>query len=81
VAAALSRQIRLKGTRPVDRWGQARAATTTQIIAVDPGAGRVGDRAAARYAPELNPVEGLWSSFKAVELANLTSPTLAEVID
>jgi transposase len=32
------------------------------------------------YAPELNPTEGLWSSLKAVELANLTSPTLAEVI-
>ena len=32
------------------------------------------------YAPELNPVEGLWSSLKAVKLANLTSPTLAEVI-
>jgi transposase len=32
------------------------------------------------YAPELNPVEGLWSSLKAVELANLTSLTLAEVI-
>jgi transposase len=32
------------------------------------------------YAPELNPVDGLWSSLKAVELANLTSPTLAEVI-
>jgi DDE superfamily endonuclease len=32
------------------------------------------------YAPELNPVEGLWSSLKAVELANLISPTLAEVI-
>jgi transposase len=32
------------------------------------------------YAPELNPVEGLWASLKAVELANLTSPTLAEVI-
>jgi hypothetical protein len=32
------------------------------------------------YAPELNPVEGLWSSLKAVELANLTSPTLGEVI-
>ena len=31
-------------------------------------------------APELNPTEGLWSSLKAVELANLTSPTLAEVI-
>ena len=33
------------------------------------------------YAPDLNPVEGLWSCLKAVELANLTSPTLAEVID
>jgi transposase len=33
------------------------------------------------YAPELNPVEGLWSSLKTVELANLTAPTLAEVID
>jgi DDE superfamily endonuclease len=32
------------------------------------------------YAPELNPTEGLWSSLKAVELANLTGPTLAEVI-
>jgi transposase len=32
------------------------------------------------YAPDLNPVEGLWSSLKAVELAHLTSPTLAEVI-
>jgi transposase len=32
------------------------------------------------YAPDLNPVEGLWSCLKAVELANLTSPTLAEVI-
>jgi DDE superfamily endonuclease len=33
------------------------------------------------YAPDLNPVEALWSSLKAVELANLTGPTLAEVID
>jgi hypothetical protein len=33
------------------------------------------------YAPELNPPEGLWSNLKTVELANLTSPTLAEVID
>ena len=32
------------------------------------------------YASDLNPVEGLWSSLKAIELANLTSPTLAEVI-
>jgi transposase len=33
------------------------------------------------YAPDLNPVEGLWSSLKAVELANLATPTLAAVID
>jgi transposase len=33
------------------------------------------------YAPELNPTEGLWSNLKTVELANLTSPTLAEVIN
>jgi transposase len=33
------------------------------------------------YAPELNPVEGLWPSLKAVELANLTGRSLAEVID
>jgi hypothetical protein len=33
------------------------------------------------YAPELNPVEGLWSSLKVVELANLATPTLGEVID
>jgi hypothetical protein len=34
------------------------------------------------YAPELNPVEGLWSNLKGKggELANLTVPTLAEVI-
>jgi len=32
------------------------------------------------YAPDLNPVEGLRSSLKAVELANLTSSTLGEVI-
>jgi transposase len=31
------------------------------------------------YAPNLNPVEELWSSLKA-ELGNLTGPTLAEVI-
>jgi hypothetical protein len=31
-------------------------------------------------APELNPVEGLWSTLKAVELANLCGPTLGEVI-
>ena len=30
---------------------------------------------------ELNPVEGLWSCLKAVELATLASPTLAVVID
>jgi hypothetical protein len=35
------------------------------------------------YAPELNPVEALWSNLKGRggELANLTDPTLAGVID
>jgi transposase len=32
------------------------------------------------YAPDLNPVEGLWSSLKGVELANLAADTLGEVI-
>ena len=31
------------------------------------------------YAPELNPVEPLWSSLKGVELANLAGDTLGEV--
>ena len=32
------------------------------------------------YAPNLNPVEALWSSLKGVELANLAGDTLGEVI-
>ena len=32
------------------------------------------------YAPGAEPDRGLWSSLKAVELANLVAPTLAEVI-
>jgi hypothetical protein len=33
------------------------------------------------YAPELNPVEGLWSWLKGTELANLISPTLGAVVE
>ena len=33
------------------------------------------------YAPELNPVEGLWSWLKGNQLANLVCPTLREVIE
>ena len=32
------------------------------------------------YAPELNPVEGLWANLKAVELVNLLADTLQEVL-
>ncbi len=32
------------------------------------------------YAPELNPVEGLWANLKGVELANLAADTLDEVV-
>ena len=31
------------------------------------------------YAPDLNPVEALWSNLKGVELANLAGDTLDEV--
>jgi hypothetical protein len=40
----------------------------------------IGDDRSAGSAPELNPIEGLWSSLKAVELANLCGANLAEVI-
>jgi hypothetical protein len=33
------------------------------------------------YAPELNPVEGLWANLKGVELANFAGDTVAEVAD
>ncbi len=33
------------------------------------------------YAPELNPVEGLWANLKGAELANFTGETIAEVAD
>jgi transposase len=32
------------------------------------------------YAPDLNPVEGLWASLKGVELASLVTDTLGELI-
>jgi hypothetical protein len=39
-----------------------------------------GGGVTAGYAPELNPVEALWSSLKGVELANLAGDTLNDVI-
>jgi hypothetical protein len=33
------------------------------------------------YAPELNPVEGLWANLKGGELANFAGDTVAEVAD
>jgi transposase len=33
------------------------------------------------YAPELNPVEGLWANLRDLELANLPTTSLAEVAD
>jgi transposase len=32
------------------------------------------------YAPDLNPVEGMWSNLKTVELANLVTDTLGDII-
>jgi DDE superfamily endonuclease len=33
------------------------------------------------YAPELNPVEGLWANLKGAELANFAGDTITEVAD
>ena len=33
------------------------------------------------YAPELNPVEGLWANLKGVELANFAGDTVVQVAD
>jgi hypothetical protein len=38
-----------------------------------------GGGAAAWLAPELNPVEALWSNLKGVELANLAADTVQEL--
>jgi hypothetical protein len=32
------------------------------------------------YAPELNPVEGLWANLKGVELANLAADALEDIV-
>jgi hypothetical protein len=48
-------------------------------LASRPAAVAGGGAAAGLHAPP-QPVEALWSSLKAVELPNLTDPTLAEVI-
>ena len=32
------------------------------------------------YAPELNPVEGLWANLKGVELANLAADALDDIV-
>ncbi len=33
------------------------------------------------YAPDLNPIEGVWGNLKSAELANLCSDTIGEVAD
>jgi len=33
------------------------------------------------YAPELNPVEGVWANLKGRELANLVTATLGDLVD
>jgi hypothetical protein len=59
-----------------------RAAGLSRWAEGDPGVGRswLVTEPLPGYAPELNPVEGLWASLKGVELANLAGDTLEEVI-
>ncbi len=33
------------------------------------------------YAPELNPIEGVWANLKGRELANLVTDTLGDLVD
>jgi transposase len=49
-------------------------------LAGNPAALAAGERLPA-YAPELNPVEYLWSNLKGVELANFAGDTVLEVVD
>jgi hypothetical protein len=49
-------------------------------LAGDPTVLLVVERLAA-YAPELNPVEGLWSWQKGTQIANLVCPTLGAVVE
>jgi hypothetical protein len=55
------------------------------VMADDPAARPRRRRFSPEYKlailAEYDRVEGLWSSLKAVELANLVTPTLGEVID
>jgi hypothetical protein len=66
------------------RWREASTRCNSICVpAATPSAARIDAFAGSlqrSLLAELNPVEGLWSTRKAIELANLTSLTLAEVI-
>jgi len=60
-----------RAARPPQPGDGCLAAAPAVLAGVEPLPG---------YAPDLNPVEGLWSSLKGVELANLAGDTLQDVI-
>jgi hypothetical protein len=57
--------------RPPQQGAGCLAAPQRSWLVVEPLPG---------YAPELNPVEPLWSSLKGLELANLAGDTLDDVV-
>jgi hypothetical protein len=63
------------------RGRAARPSQPRNARLAEPPAVLAGGGTLAGLRPGAEPVEGLCSSLKAVELANLTGPTLAEVID
>ena len=71
----------LGGEKATLLWGRAAGPSQSRHarLAGHPAV-LAGGRCLPAYAPELNPVEGLWSCLKAGEFANLMCPTLAEVI-
>ena len=60
-----------RAARPPQQADAGLAAPAAVLAGVEP---------LPAYAPELNPVEGLWASLKGVELANLAGDTLDDVV-
>ena len=68
----------VRGSRPAGP-GPARRSTAMRVWLVTRGTGWWSSGWPA-YPPKLHPVEGLSSSGKAMQLANRTTPNLAEAL-
>jgi transposase len=70
------------GQRVVLLWDGLRAHWSVRMRAwVDSQRDWLTAERLPAYAPDLNPVEGLWANLKDVELANFAGDTVVEVAD